>query len=101
MNTRLHSHVNRIEPTRLSDDLSRFIEVEVSSQRDVEVTLDTDLVMSGLVDSLGVVMIVEWLEQRLHVTIDPADVVIEHFASVDAIIEYLHFRDDVPLSSGS
>jgi acyl carrier protein len=50
--------------------------------------------MTGLVDSLGVILIVEWLEQRLGITIDPADVVIEHFESVDAMVGYLRSRDD-------
>jgi acyl carrier protein len=54
----------------------------------------TDLVMTGLIDSLGVMMVVDWLEQRLDISIDPNDVVIEHFESVDAIVGYLHGRDD-------
>jgi len=86
---------------RLSDELLRFIESDVSPERGVELAADTDLVMSGLVDSLGVVMIVEWLERRADITIDPGDVVIEHFASVGAIMEYLHARDDVALRAGS
>ncbi len=55
---------------------------------------DTDLVMTGLIDSLGVMMVVEWLERRLAIVVDPNDVVIEHFASVTAIVEYLRSRDD-------
>lgn len=97
MELELQSHAS----TRLSDDLVRFIESDVSPERGVEIGADTDLVMSGLVDSLGVVMIVEWLERRVGITIDPGDVVIEHFASVGAIVEYLHGRDDVPLRVGS
>ena len=80
--------------TTLQQELTNFIDTEVSLG-DEEVLSDTDLVMSGLVDSLGVVLIVEWLEQRLGVAIDPADVVIEHFESVDAMIRYLGSRDDV------
>jgi acyl carrier protein len=52
----------------------------------------TDLLMTGLVDSLGVVMIVEWLERELATTIDPGDVVLEHFSSVDAMLAYLRAR---------
>ncbi len=80
--------------TSLADDLVCFIRDEVAVGVDVEVDADTDLVMSGLVDSLGVVLIVELLEQRLDIRIDPADVVIEHFASVSAILDYLDQRDD-------
>ena len=80
--------------TMLQQELTNFIDTEVSLGGE-QVLPDTDLVMSGLVDSLGIVLIVDWLEQRLGVAIDPADVVIEHFESVDAMIRYLGSRDDV------
>lgn len=81
-------------PSTLADELVRFIDDHVSSGGPGDVAVDTDLVMTGLVDSLGVVMIVEWLEARLDLTIDPGDVVIEHFGSVAAIIDFLRARDD-------
>jgi len=77
----------------LSDDLVRFIASDVA-QGGGPLDAGTDLVMTGLVDSLGVMMVVEWLEQRLDIVIDPNDVVIEHFESVDAIVSYLRGRDD-------
>lgn len=58
------------------------------------VDVDTDLVMTGVVDSLGVMMMVEWIERRLAISIDPNDVVIEHFESVAAIVDYLERRGD-------
>jgi acyl carrier protein len=76
-----------------SDELASFIEREVSPGDD-RVSADTDLVMSGLVDSLGVVMIVEWIERRLDIAIDPTDVVVEHFSSIDAVVDYLRGRGD-------
>ena len=81
-------------PAALAADLTSFINTDVSSG-DETAEPATDLLMSGLVDSLGVVMIVEWLEQRLSITIDPSDVVLEHFVSVDAMIDYLRGRGDV------
>lgn len=86
-------------PNSLTDELVRFIDADVSTGGDEPLLADTDLVMSGLVDSLGVVMIVEWLERRLDITIDPGDVVIEHFASVEAIVAYLGSRDDLALDT--
>ena len=50
---------------------------------------DTDLLLTGLVDSLGVVLIVEWIETELDRAIDPADVVLENFQTVDAMMEFL------------
>lgn len=71
-----------------ADDLLAFIVGEVAVG-DEPIATDTDLLLTGAVDSLGVVMIVEWIEQRLGITIDPGDVVLEHFQTVDAMIGYL------------
>jgi acyl carrier protein len=85
--------VSTHQSTSLSDDLVRFVASDVAIGGG-PLDSGTDLVMTGLVDSLGVMMVVDWLEQRLGIDIDPNDVVIEHFESVDAIIGYLRGRDD-------
>ncbi|MEQ9164348.1 MAG: acyl carrier protein [Ilumatobacter fluminis] len=59
------------------------------STGDETITPSTELVLSGLVDSLGVVMIVEWIEDRLGREVDPTDVVIEHFETVEAMAAFL------------
>jgi acyl carrier protein len=38
--------------------------------------------------------VVDWIERRFDITVDPNDVVIEHFESIDAIVDYLRGRDD-------
>ncbi|MCC6436794.1 MAG: acyl carrier protein, partial [Acidimicrobiales bacterium] len=40
------------------------------------------------VDSLGVVRIVHWLEERCGFMVDPADVTLENFQTVAAIVAY-------------
>lgn len=78
---------------RVADDafqaaLVEFIMADVALEED-RIEGDTDLLLTGLVDSLGVVLIVEWIETELGRTIDPADVVLENFQTVDAMMEYL------------
>ena len=58
----------------------------------------TDLLLGGLVDSMGVVQIVEWLEERTGSEIDPADVVLENFRSIEAIVAYVD-RELTPTGS--
>lgn len=74
-----------------ADALCAFVAGEVS-QIGEPIERDTDLLLSGAVDSLGVMRIVEWIERRLDTTIDPGDVVLEHFESVAAIVGYLEAR---------
>ena len=68
--------------------LIEFIASDVALDEE-PITGDTDLLLTGLVDSLGVVVIVEWIETELGRTIDPADVVLENFQTVDAMMEFL------------
>lgn len=58
----------------------------------VAIDAETDLLLTDLVDSLGVVRIVSWIEERLDTEIDPGDVVIEHFQSVGKMLTYLRGR---------
>lgn len=75
-----------LDPT-FANDLTAFIQGEVVTEDEVVAT-DTDLLLTGLVDSLGVVMIVEWIENELGITIDPADVVLEHFQTIELMLEF-------------
>jgi acyl carrier protein len=72
----------------IADRLIGFISSAVAPDG-AEIAADTDLLLTGLVDSLGVVMIVEWIETDRDITIDAADVVLEHFQSVEAIVAFL------------
>jgi acyl carrier protein len=76
----------------LTDDLLMFLRSEIVLRSDPPLQAETDLLLTGLVDSLGVIRVVQWLEDRLHMQIDPADVVLEHFQTVDLMIEYLRNR---------
>ena len=50
---------------------------------------DQDLLLSGLVDSLGVVRMIDFLEQSMDVSIPPEDVTLENFQTVEKISTYL------------
>lgn len=76
----------------LQQELLAFINADVSLDPSVTIVADTDLLLSALVDSLGVVEIVGWLQDHTGVTIDPLDVVLENFQTVDlmaALVERL------------
>lgn len=74
-----------------SERLIALIRDEVAATDD-PVEPATDLLLTGLVDSLGVVVIVDWIEQELGIEIDPGDVVLEHFQTVDLMLAYLRGR---------
>ncbi|MEO1240281.1 MAG: acyl carrier protein [Pseudomonadota bacterium] len=57
-----------------------------------EVADDQDLLISGMVDSLGVMRLVRLLEAEFDIKIPAEDVVIEHFGSIDMLAAYMETR---------
>ncbi|MEN8762617.1 MAG: acyl carrier protein [Thiogranum sp.] len=51
-----------------------------------------DLLLTGLVDSLGVMRLINHLEQQYSIDIPPEDVTIENFTNIEAISSYLERR---------
>ena len=74
--------------SNLREDLCDLINREVSLDPTVTVEGNTDLLLTGTVDSLGVVQIVQWIEARLGRRIDPIDVVLDNFQTVDAMVRF-------------
>lgn len=70
-----------------SDALTRFIQDEIVI--DLTVQPDTDLLLTGAVDSLGVIRITHWMEEEVGIVVDPGDVTLENFQTVDRMIAYL------------
>jgi acyl carrier protein len=70
----------------LTADLIEMIREEITFGEPVEA--DTDLLLTGLVDSIGVVRIVTWIEDQLEIEIDPVDIVLENFQTVSLMVDF-------------
>ena len=73
-------------------DLIDFIHDAIATN-DEPIDAETDLLLTGTVDSLGVILIVDWLEEQLDIEIDPADVTLENFLRVSDMLTYLSGRN--------
>lgn len=74
-------------------ELKAFIETELlSGAQGVQLGYDDDLLLSGLVNSLGIMRLVTFTQDRFGVQIPIEDVTIEHFQTIDAIAQYLRAR---------
>jgi acyl carrier protein len=83
-----------IAPEPFTERLIEYIAAEVATADD-PIDADTDLLLTGLVDSLGVILIVNWMEDELSISIDPADVVLENFQFVHQMVAYGQRREAV------
>ncbi len=71
----------------LTSQLVELIRDEIAFDAD-DLGADTDLLLTGYVDSLGVIQIVDWLESNYDLTIDPIDVTLEHFQTIEKMVAY-------------
>lgn len=53
---------------------------------------EDDLLGSALLDSLGVMRLVAFIEKEFGISVPPEDVTIEHFGSVQTMTSYLQRR---------
>ena len=56
----------------------------------IELLPEDDLLGSGLLDSMGVMRLVVFVEQTFNIKIPPEDIVIENFMDVKAITNYVN-----------
>lgn len=75
------------------EDLTLFISSQILSHEDTALSPDDDLLLTGLVDSIGIMSLVMHIETELGIPVPPEDVTIENFVSIRAIDAYLSSRD--------
>ncbi len=69
--------------------LAEYITRELSKGRTTIIKPDEDLLGAGIIDSLGILQLVAFVEQQFSVQIPDEDVVLENFQSVAALSDYL------------
>jgi acyl carrier protein len=73
----------------LTEDVRQFILRSFPMARKKGIEVDDLLLESGIVDSLGVLTIVDYLVEQHEVEIDEDDLMPENFATVQAIAELI------------
>ena len=72
----------------MRDKLITYIQTELLNQQHT-ITPEQDLLISGLIDSIGVMRLVGFIEKDLETTIPPKDVTLENFSNVNTIVSYI------------
>jgi acyl carrier protein len=66
-----------------------FITSNLTSTKKLEITVDTDLMGEGVIDSTALMEMILWLEESFKISIDVDDLVPENFGSVRNMVEYI------------
>lgn len=73
------------------DELLRYIRAELNI--DTPLDGDTELFSTGMLDSVAMVGLISFVEQHAGVRVQPGDVTLENFDTVDAILAYVQTLD--------
>lgn len=69
----------------MNEKIITYIKDELSIDSIDNIHIDEDLLGNGIVDSLGMIKLVVFLEKEFQVTISPEDMTVENFNSVRSI----------------
>ena len=61
----------------------------LTGKGEIELSPEDDLLGSGLIDSMGVMRLVGFVEETFKIKIPPEDIIIENFMDVKAITNYV------------
>ena len=71
------------------DPILNFVRQELLNEPNSDITSEDDLLETGLVDSIGMMRLVAFIEAERGSKIPANDLVLENFRSIDAIVQYL------------
>ncbi len=70
--------------------ISEYIETELlSGQGEIQLAADEDILTTGLIDSLGIMKLIAFLEEKFEVSIPSEDMTIENFLTIETIENYI------------
>lgn len=75
----------------MEEQIINFIKSDIHNNRqDIQIAPEDDLLMSGLLVSMDMIRLIEFLEKTYSVSIPPQDMNIDNFISVAAMAVYIN-----------
>ena len=74
----------------MQEMIIKYIEEELSNEElDDGLEVDEDLLGSGILDSLGMVKLISFIETEFGYKVEPEEMLIENFMTVSHVMKYL------------
>jgi acyl carrier protein len=64
----------------------------IEDQLQISVGLQDDLLAEGIIDSLGMMKLIRFIEEKFEIKVRPQDMTIDNFTSIDSITKYIEAR---------
>ena len=79
----------------LNEDIKGFIITKFPIARKTNITYEVSLLDSGIVDSLGVLEVVNYLVENHEIEIDEDDLMPENFNSIQSIADFIQKKKGI------
>lgn len=73
----------------MEDKIANFISTELTDEQDVKIAFDEDLLGSGLIESMAMMRLIQFVEDEFEVKVEPQEMTIENFITVNAISSFI------------
>jgi acyl carrier protein len=78
------------QPEAIADSLRTHIREEIAYDRSgLTLTNAFPLVEQGVIDSMGILRVVTFIEEKFGIALEPADLMLENFETIDAITAFI------------
>ena len=74
----------------VEDQIKNFIVQHFPLAHNRHLNNDDNLLESGILDSLGILEVVSFLEDELNIRIDDEDLIPENFYTIQCIVDFIH-----------
>ncbi len=78
-----------MEQALVEQRIQNFIYEQFPLSRTLQVTATDNLFSAGVVDSLGILDLVTFLENEFHIEVSDEELTPEHFETIDGIVRFL------------
>lgn len=76
--------------------IERFIRAElIDPAEEINLLEEENLLVTGVIDSLGVIRLVEFIEDELAIVVPPQDITLQNFRNLTAMRDYLLRRKEM------
>lgn len=77
----------------IADSLRTYIREEIAYDRaGLTLTNEYPLIEQGIIDSMGILRVVTFLEEKFAIAMEPEDLMLENFATIEAITAFVMRR---------
>ncbi|WP_400073579.1 acyl carrier protein [Zobellia russellii] len=78
----------------MKDKIVSYIKNKLASEPIEEIEVDEDLLGSGLVDSIGMVQLILFIETEAAIKVLPEEMTIENFMTINHMLRFIDSKQD-------